>query len=108
KRLGNDEALSVTLPYSKEQFGLPKSLHIIGTMNAADRSLSALDLALRRRFVFEEMEPDSGVLAEIEIEGVNIGQLLTALNARIEVLLDREHRLGHAYFTHLDSSPTLS
>jgi len=108
KRLGNDEALSVTLPYSKEQFGLPKSLHIIGTMNTADRSLSALDLALRRRFVFEEMEPDPGVLAEIEIEGVNIGQLLTALNARIEVLLDREHRLGHAYFTHLDSSPTLS
>jgi 5-methylcytosine-specific restriction enzyme B len=108
KRTGADEALTVTLPYSKASFGLPKDLYIIGTMNTADRSLSALDVALRRRFEFEEIEPDPAVLDAVEIEGVNIGQLLTSLNSRIEVLLDRDHRLGHAYFMTLLDSPDIA
>nr|WP_303705193.1 AAA family ATPase [Brevundimonas naejangsanensis] len=106
KRLGEREQLTVTPPYSKQTFGLPNSLHLIGTMNTADRSLSAMDIALRRRFEFEEIEPNPTLL-DFEVEGVEIGLLLAALNARIELLLDREHRIGHAYFTGLEGAQSL-
>lgn len=104
KRAGSPEALSVTLPYSKERFSVPGGLHIIGTMNTADRSLSSVDIALRRRFVFEEVEPNSNALEDIEIAGVDLKALLDTLNARIEALLDRDHRLGHAYLIDLEAS----
>ena len=77
---------------------MPDNLYIIGTMNTADRSLAGLDIALRRRFTFVEMPPKPELLADTEIDGVNIGQLLEVMNQRIEVLLDRDHCLGHAYF----------
>ncbi len=98
KREGADEALSVTLPYSKEPFSVPKNLHIIGTMNTADRSLALMDTALRRRFDFVEMMPDLELLEGIEVEGVRIVDMLKKMNQRIEVLYDREHILGHAFF----------
>lgn len=98
KRAGASEALSAVLPYSKLPFSLPSGLHIIGTMNTADRSLATVDIALRRRFVFVEVEPDSRSLEGVEIAGVDVGKLLDVMNARIEALLDRDHRLGHAYF----------
>ena len=98
KRSSASEALSTVLPYSKQLFSLPIGLHIIGTMNTADRSLTGIDIALRRRFVFEEVEPDSSILEGVEIAGVDIAKLLNTMNTRIEALLDRDHRLGHAYF----------
>ena len=101
KRAGSDESLSVTLPYSKKQFNVPSNVYLIGTMNTADRSLAGLDIALRRRFTFKEMPPKPELLDDVLIGGVNMGQLLRKINERIEVLLDRDHCLGHAYFMSL-------
>lgn len=107
KRAGADEALKVTLPYSKEPFSVPNNVYLIGTMNTADRSLAGLDIALRRRFTFREMPPKPELLKEITVDGLNIAQLLRVMNQRIEMLLDRDHCLGHAYFMPLDSDRTL-
>jgi len=98
KRIGEVNELSVVLPYSRDKFSIPPNLYIIGTMNTADRSVEALDTALRRRFSFVEMLPDPNKLENKEIEGVNLTNLLFTLNKRIEVLVDRDHTIGHAFF----------
>ncbi|MFK7683795.1 AAA family ATPase, partial [Aeromonas caviae] len=114
KRAGAAEALSTTLPYSKRPFSVPDNLYLIGTMNTADRSLAGLDIALRRRFVFEEMLPNpsllNGVVVETDGVRVDVARLLAVMNERIELLLDRDHCLGHAYFIPLkgNSTPTLA
>lgn len=97
KRSGQDEALEITLPYSKQKFSVPSNLYIIGTMNTADRSVEALDTALRRRFSFIEMMPKPELLAEIEIEGINLKDVLGIINKRITTLLDSDHQIGHSY-----------
>ena len=107
KRFGNEEALTVTLPYSKNPFSVPNNLYIIGTMNTADRSLALMDTALRRRFDFIEMMPKPKLLEDIEVEGVNIERMLTTMNKRITVLYDREHMLGHAFFMSLPNKSTI-
>lgn len=108
KRAGEAEALKVELPYSKDKFSVPNTVHLIGTMNTSDRSLAGLDIALRRRFEFVEMPAQPDLLAHIEVDGLNLGELLTVMNHRIEALLDRDHHLGHAYFLPLDQDRTLA
>lgn len=156
KRLGKDEAIEVTLPYSKEKFGVPPNLYIIGTMNTADRSVEALDTALRRRFDFTEMPPipelvspramihrlwckdeindkeferlsknlyellgidpsfenqfnddeddwDLGILDDAQFQGIHLDKLLSTINNRIEILLNRDHLIGHSYFFNIYS-----
>lgn len=107
KRKDAEEALEVILPYSKSRFSVPANVHIIGTMNTADRSLTSLDIALRRRFHFREMLPRPELLNAIELQGLNIGRMLSVMNERIEVLLDRDHRLGHAYFLPLQEDRSI-
>ncbi len=107
KRLGENHEVIVTLPYSKSRFGVPPNLHLIGTMNTADRSVEALDSALRRRFTFLECAPDPSVV-DFELPGrIHIGRLLRTINRRVAKLLDRDHMIGHAYFTGLQDDGDL-
>ena len=103
KRGGNKEELEVILPYSKESFTIPKNLYILGTMNTADRSIALLDMALRRRFNFIEMMPKYDLLKDIKINNIDLTLLLSTINERIEILLDREHTIGHSYFLNISS-----
>ncbi|MTB51859.1 McrB family protein [Lewinella sp. W8] len=107
KRLGAREELRVTLPYSREEFGVPPNLYVIGTMNTADRSVEALDAALRRRFTFREVAPDPQVITrehatsgQVQVSDldVDLGELLQLINRRIKVLKDADHQIGHSYF----------
>lgn len=106
KRAGKDEELSVILPYSKEEFKVPQNVFIIGTMNTADRSIEALDTALRRRFSFTEMPPKPELISEVgelkEFDGiigdVDVVRVLETINKRIEKLIDKDHKIGHSYF----------
>lgn len=108
KRKGSSEALEVVLPYSKKKFSVPNNVYLVGTMNTADRSLAGLDIALRRRFKFEEMPPQPKALANKNIDGIDLQVLLTTMNRRIEVLLGRDYLLGHAYFLEIDNLAGLS
>lgn len=109
KRIGNNEEIRISLPYSKEpNFGVPSNLYIIGTMNTADRSVEALDTALRRRFEFKEMMPDYKVIKHEEVEGIQLAKVLKIINKRIELLIDRDHTIGHSYFVGVNTTKKLA
>lgn len=110
KREGAENAISVTLPYSGEPFSVPPNIDIIGTMNTADRSLALLDTALRRRFDFVPVLPDArdeagaplfGLRVTLGEQVIDIPRMLSVINQRVEALYDRDHSIGHAYFTAL-------
>lgn len=107
KRIGQPEGMKVKLPYSQKPFGVPDNVYIIGTMNTADRSIAAIDTALRRRFRFKEMLPDAEVLDGIYVDDISIKDMFVKMNNRIAVLYDTEHTLGHAYFLPLKAKPTV-
>lgn len=114
KREGEKEQISVKLPYSQELFSVPNNVYIIGTMNTADRSISLMDTALRRRFHFVEMMPDEKVLKDISIKdkegkdsGIDMQEMVKKINERIEILYDREHTIGHALFLGLVETSTV-
>ena len=101
KRKGNKEHTEAKLPYSGDNFSVPNNVYIIGTMNTADRSVEALDTALRRRFSFVEMQPDPKILSDekyVKYKKVDLSKLLETINQRIEMLIDKDHQIGHSYF----------
>ena len=102
------DSITVRLPYSRDLFSVPENVYIIGTMNTADRSLTGLDAALRRRFSFTEMPPRPELLEGSRLQGTefSLADLLDRINRRITVLLDKEHRLGHAWFMGLGTVVT--
>ena len=115
KRAGADEELSVTLPYSKETFSVPHNVYIIGTMNTADRSIEALDTALRRRFSFREMPPKHELIGTVgslkskngKLDDIDVVKILKTINNRIEKLIDKDHKIGHSYFLNISSKQDL-
>lgn len=102
KRLGKAEEIRLQLPYSKQAFCVPPNLYIIGTMNTADRSVEALDTALRRRFVFEPKMPKEDELTAV-FDEVILSDLLKSLNKRLKVLKDKDHTIGHAWLWNVTS-----
>ena len=108
KRINAREELRATLPYSGQNFGVPDNVYIVGTMNTADRSIAIIDTALRRRFSFVEMQPESELLQGVFVDGINIAQMLETLNKRVSVLLDRHHNIGHSDLLPLKTDPTIN
>ncbi|QVY67114.1 McrB family protein [Polaribacter sp. Q13] len=108
KRKDAKNEISIKLPYSKTVFSVPSNIDIYGTMNTADRSVEALDTALRRRFEFKEMMPDYAVIENEEVEGIKLSDVLEKINQRIELLIDRDHTIGHSYFVNVDTLEKLA
>lgn len=105
KRAAGRESLKVQLPYSKTWFAVPSNIYLIGTMNSADQGAVALDLAFRRRFLFKALYPDPSLLTRLAkspmIAGIDLRRMLTAINERLEAMLDIHHCIGQAYLMNI-------
>ena len=110
KRKGEKNELRITLPYSKEEFVIPSNVDIYGTMNSCDKSIANIDIALRRRFEFIRLKSESAIIKNVlnnmgidgnNIDGIDVVKLLETINNRIELLLDDNYQIGHAYFTNV-------
>ena len=104
-----DGKLTATLP-SGEAFTVPSNLHIIGTMNTADKSIALVDIALRRRFEFKALYPDPNILKEVlEENGFSNDDthqrvnMLTCLNRIIRAKKSVDFEIGHSYFMEDDT-----
>jgi 5-methylcytosine-specific restriction endonuclease McrBC GTP-binding regulatory subunit McrB len=114
KREGKDEALFINLPYSKDEIGNPKklivppNLYILATMNTVDKSIALIDVALRRRFDFEECMPsyDTAIFPK-SYKGIDLAKLLKSINERITVLKNEHYQIGHSYFLKITSREKL-
>ncbi|MGW0854871.1 McrB family protein [Streptomyces sp. NPDC002690] len=89
-------SVSITLPTSGRQLTVPPNVHIIGTMNSADRSVSHIDSAIRRRFAFHSVPPDLDAL-DGEVEGLGLASLLEGLNERLDEHFGPDHLLGQSF-----------
>jgi hypothetical protein len=99
KRIGAKfEINDLKLPYSDKAFGVPSNLYIIGTMNSVDRSIALVDMALRRRFSFIQINPDPNLVPK-DVEGIQLQKIYINLNDKISVILGNEYKIGHSYFT---------
>ena len=107
-----ESGMELTLPYSKESFGVPANLDVYATMNTADRSIVLMDTALRRRFEFKELMPAAkfikgesgdGTIDDGEGGRIDLRKLLESINKRIQFLCDRDRMIGHSYFTEVKS-----
>jgi 5-methylcytosine-specific restriction endonuclease McrBC GTP-binding regulatory subunit McrB len=115
KRLSARNELKLPLAYSPQhRFAVPPNLHVLGTMNTADRSIALMDVALRRRFTFEELMPDSDIIRSVLRGRVAdrplidlVVDIFEALNERIRFLYDRDHQLGHSYFLEVTDANSL-
>lgn len=89
--------LKVTLPQSKDRFEVPPNVYVIGTMNTADRSISLMDIALRRRFAFIELMPDPETI-QGTVASLDLSVFLAGLNDMVAEVVGRERQVGHSYF----------
>ena len=92
------DSLEVTLPYSKEPFGVPSNLYIIGTLNSTDKSIALLDIALRRRFTFLKMKPNVDLVLD------EAKEMFIKLNNFIKETLGEDYQIGHSYFMNIEAS----
>ncbi len=102
-----DDSLWVTVPGLEMPLGVPHNLNIVATMNTSDRSIAMMDIALRRRFRFQEFAPEPKRIEPAMVGAVDLPALLQRLNDRLEYLLDRDHAIGHAVFMGITSQAEL-
>jgi 5-methylcytosine-specific restriction endonuclease McrBC GTP-binding regulatory subunit McrB len=113
KREGKSETLSINLPYSKDEIGNPKklivppNLYILATMNTVDKSIALIDVALRRRFDFQECMPSYDEKIFPKYKGINLAKLLKSINDRITVLKNEHYQIGHSYFLKITNKSKL-
>ena len=110
----NSEQSGMLLTNQGYEFFIPTNIYLIGTMNTIDRSVESFDFALRRRFIWEEVTPDTGLLRfhlnqfceKWSPLADNLGRLNDDISK--EPLLGEDYQIGHAYLMNLEYATSLS